>query len=81
MTKRTREVALADGRIVHLTAGEIRALRRYVRMNGEHGSGPEGYQYDPGNVSPATVRNLIEKGIFEMTPAGVPRFARGVLSK
>jgi hypothetical protein len=81
MSKRTRKVELADGRVVRLTKGEISALKRFVKMNGEHGSGPEGYQYDPGHVSYLTVWNLVDKGIFEMTGAGVPRFAKGVLSK
>jgi hypothetical protein len=81
MVPRTRQVSLADGRIVRLTAGEIRALKRYVAMNGRHGSGPEGHQYNPGHVSHLTRRNLVTKGIFEMTPAGIPKFAKGVLSK
>ncbi|MFE5037065.1 hypothetical protein [Streptomyces sp. NPDC056683] len=81
MAKRTRVVALADGRTVRLTAGEVNALKRFVKMNGENGSGPEGHQYDPGHVSYVTVQNLVTKGIFERTPGGVPRFAKGVLSK
>ena len=80
MAKHTRLVELADGRVVRLTAGEINALKRFVKMNGEHGSGPEGYQFDPGSVSYLTVQNLVEKGVMEMTEAGVPRFAKGALS-
>jgi hypothetical protein len=81
MAKRTRQVKLADGRIVTLTTGEVNAIKRYVAMNGEAGRGPEGRQYNPGGVSYLTRRNLVEKGVFEMTTAGVPRFAKGVLSK
>jgi cell division septal protein FtsQ len=81
MAKRSRLVSLADGRVVRLTRGEVAAMKRYVAMNGEAGSGPEGLQYDPGHVSYLTRRNLVAKGVLEMTGAGVPRFAKGVLSK
>jgi hypothetical protein len=78
MGQRIMRVTLADGRIVRLTIGEIRALKRYVAMNGLHGSCPGGCQYDPGSVSHLTVKNLLAKGVFEMTEGGLPRFAKGV---
>jgi hypothetical protein len=81
MAKRSRLVKLADGRVVRLTTGEVAAIKRYVAMNGEHGRGPEGHQYNPGHVSYLTRRNLVRKGVLEMTDAGLPRFAKGVLSK
>jgi hypothetical protein len=76
MVKRTRLVSLADGRVIRLTLGEISAMKRYVAMNGE-----EGPQYNPGHVSYLTRRNLVTKGVLEMTGSGIPQFAKGVLSK
>jgi hypothetical protein len=76
MTVRLIPHTFENGLTVKLTAGEAKAIERYVQMNG---SAPEQVQYHPGHVSYPTILNLVKKKVFTQDSRGLFHFVEGLL--